>query len=99
MRMLDDEQLVGALQELVDRRAHRALDDPDQLLRVDARLRADVERPASALVVRRHRNELEDSLDVSVVEPGLEQALARPATHEPLRARTGVDARRLHTDE
>jgi hypothetical protein len=27
VRVLDDEQLVGALQQLVDRRAHRALDD------------------------------------------------------------------------
>src|SRR4029453_10060110 len=48
VRVLDDEQLVGPLQELVDGRAHRALDDSDQLLRIDARLRADVERAASA---------------------------------------------------
>mgnify|MGYP003693922279 CR=1 FL=1 len=99
MRVLDHEQLVGPLQELVDRRAHRALDDFDQLLRVHARLRADVERPAPALVVRRDRDELEDPLDVPVVEARLEQSLARPAAHEPLRARARIDARGLDADE
>ncbi len=35
MSVLDDEQLVRTLQQLVDRRAHRALDDADEMLRVD----------------------------------------------------------------
>ena len=34
--VLDDEELVGALQQLVDRRAHRALDDLDEMLGVDS---------------------------------------------------------------
>ena len=33
--MLDDEELVGALEQLVDRRAHRPLDDVDEVLGVD----------------------------------------------------------------
>src|SRR5581483_8106783 len=32
VRVLDDEQLVRALHQLVDRRAHRALDDLDEVL-------------------------------------------------------------------
>src|SRR5207245_7764391 len=31
VRMLDDEQLVGSLEQLVDGRAHRALDDSDEV--------------------------------------------------------------------
>src|SRR5262245_58147576 len=75
VRVLDDEELVGALQQLVDGGAHRALDDRDELVRVDTVLGADVERSAAALVVGRERDELEDALDVVVAEPGLEQAL------------------------
>ena len=97
--MLDDEELVGALEELVDRRAHRALDDLHELLGVHARLRADVERAPSALVVRRERDELEDPLDVLALEAGLEQALARAPAHETLRARAGVDPGRFDADE
>ena len=50
--MLDDEQLVRALQELVDGRAHRALDQLDEVLRVEPEVGAEVERAAAALVVR-----------------------------------------------
>ena len=39
VRVLDDEQLVGPLEQLVDRRAHRALDDPDEVVRVELPLR------------------------------------------------------------
>ena len=92
VRVLDDEQLVGPLQQLVDGRAHRTLDDLDEVLRVDLRLGADEQRAASALVVRRERDELEDALDVAVGEPGLEQPVGRGAAHEPLRARARVDA-------
>src|SRR5207244_4383925 len=98
VRVLDDEELVGPLQELVDRRAHRALDDRDQLLRVHVRLRADVERSAPALVVRGERDELEDALDVSVLETGLEEPLARAPSDQALRARARVDPRCLDAD-
>ncbi len=40
MGVLDDEQLVGPLEQLVDGRAHRALDDPDEIDGVDRLLRA-----------------------------------------------------------
>src|SRR3954451_5441834 len=63
MRMLDDEELVRPLQQLVDRRAHRALDDSGELLGIDRMLAPDVECAAPALFVRRDRDELEDSLD------------------------------------
>ena len=64
VRVLDDEELVGPLQQLVDRRAHRRLDELDEPLGVDAVRRADEERALAALVVRRDRDELEDPLDV-----------------------------------
>ena len=80
--VLDDEQLVGALEQLVDGGAHRLLDDLDQVLGVDRAVGADVERAAAALVVRRERDELEDAVDVRLVEAGLERGarLAWPRT-------------------
>ena len=81
VRVLDDEQLVGPLEELVDRRAHRPLDDRDELLRVDRLLGADVERAAAALVVRRERDELEDPVDVARSNPASSsRSDARPRT-------------------
>ena len=97
--MLDDEELVGALEELVDRRAHRLLDDLDEVLRVEPELGAEVEGPAAALVVRGERDELEDPLDVGAGEAGLAEALGRLVADEPLRARARVDAGRLDADE
>ena len=96
--MLDDEQLVRPLQEVVDRRAHRALGDVDEDFRVEVLLRPDEERLPAALVVRRDRDELEDPLDVVSLEACLEEALGRSVAHEALRARAGVDPRRLDTD-
>ena len=98
VRVLDDEQLVRALQQRIDGRAHRALDDPDEVLGVDARVGADEQRPASALVVRRERDELEDAVDVLAGEPGLEQPLGRGAAHHSLRTGAGIDPRRLDAD-
>src|SRR4029079_19198262 len=99
VRVLDDEQLVGALEELVDRRAHRALHDLDQALGVEALRRAEEERAATALVVGRERDQLEDPLDVPALEAGLEQPVGGGAAHEALRARAGVDPGRLDTDD
>ncbi len=70
--VLDDEELVRALEQLVDGRAHRRLDDLDELLGVDPRLRPDIERPATALVVGRQGDELENALDVALAESRLE---------------------------
>ena len=77
--MLDDEQLVRPLQQVVDRRAHRALGDVDEDLGVEILLRSDEEGLAAALVVGRDRDELEDPLDVARVEAGVEQPLRRAA--------------------
>ena len=96
--MLDDEQLVGALEELEHRGAHRALDEIDQGLRVDVARRADEQRPAAALVVGRDRDELEDLLDVGGLVACLRQPFGRPSGDEALRARAGVDADRLDAD-
>ena len=95
VRVLDDEQLVGPLQELVDRRAHRALDDLDEVLGVDRLLGADVERAATALIVGRERNQLEDLVDVLLAETRLEQPVGGTAADEALRARACVDPGRL----
>ena len=97
VRMLDDEQLVGPLQQLVDRRAHRALDDRDQVVRVQLALGPDVERSLAALIVRRERDEIEDPVDVLVACLG--QTLGSPAANQPLRTRAGVDPRRLDPDD
>ena len=86
VRVLDDEELVGPLQELVDRRAHRALDEGDQVLGVHRPLGAEVEGAAAALVVGRDGDELEDPVDLVLAVAGLEQALARAPADEPLRA-------------
>src|SRR3954466_5531956 len=99
MRMFDDEELVRPFQKLVDRRAHRALDDPGELLGIDRMIAPDVERAAPALVVRRDRDELEDPFDVGFPEAGLEQTLGGLASHEALCAWAGVDARRLDADD
>src|SRR6266545_5149346 len=93
--VLDDEELVRPFQQLVDRRAHRALDDRGQVLGVDRMLAADVERPAAALVVGRDRDKLEDAFHVDVVEARLEQPLRGATAHEALRTRAGVDPGRL----
>src|SRR5215211_2438348 len=99
VRVLDDEELVWALEQLVDRRAHRRLDDLDETLRVQLRVRAHIERAAAALVVRRQRHELEDALDVVLAEARLEQALGRAPPHQPLGAGARVDPGRLHADD
>jgi hypothetical protein len=99
VRVLDDEQLVGTLEELVDRRAHRALDDLDEPLRVEPLGRADEERAPPALVVGRERDELEDPLDVGVVEARLEEPIGGRAADEPLRAGASVDPGRLDADD
>src|SRR5438093_9316668 len=61
VRMLDDEQLVGPLEQLVHGRAHRRLDDVDQPFGVDGRVRSDEQRAAPALVVGGERDQLEDA--------------------------------------
>src|SRR5207244_7204254 len=82
VRVLDDEELVRPLQELIDRRAHRALDDLDELLGVQRAVGADVQRAAAALVVRRERDELEDPVDVALAEARVAQPLGRAAADE-----------------
>ncbi len=59
----------------------------------------DVERSASALVVRRNRDEVEDLLDIAGLEPSLEQSLVRAVSDETLRAGAGVDPVRLDADD
>src|SRR6266540_3977461 len=68
------------------------------MLGVQLDVGADVERAPSSLVVRRERDELEDSFDVTIVEPGFQQPFRRAAAHESLRARAGVDPGRLDPD-
>src|SRR5205809_3473395 len=98
MRVLDDEELVGAFEQLVDGRAHRVLDDAYEPFGVDPLPRAHVEGAAAALVVRGEGNELEDPVDVEVVEAGLAQPVGGPGSDESLRARTRVDPGGLDAD-
>ena len=64
MGLLDDRALVGALHQLVDLRAHRALDDAQQVAGVDLGVAAlgaaDVEGADAALVVGGDRDGVED---------------------------------------
>jgi hypothetical protein len=99
VRVLDHEQLVGPLQQLVDGSAHRLLDDRDELLGVELLRRPHEKRPAAALVVGRDRHEVEDPVDLVAVVARLGQPLRGPSPHEPLRARAGIDARRLDADD
>ena len=98
MRVLDDEQLVGPLEQRVDRSAHGALHDVDELLAAQPRLGADDERAAAALVVGGERDELENPLDVLLAETGLLEAAGRALADEALSARAGVDPGRLDAD-
>ena len=75
MRVLDDEELVGPLEQLVDRRAHRPLDDIDEIDRVDGLVGAHEQRAPAALVVRRDGDELKDALDVVLPETCFKQPL------------------------
>jgi len=97
--LLDDEELVGSLEQVVDRRAHRALGDPDEELGADVVLGADVERGEAALVVGRERDELEDALDVSLLEAGFGEPVSSLGADEALRAGAGVDSGRLDSDD
>jgi hypothetical protein len=96
MCVLDDEELVGPLQELVDRGAHRGLDHADEVVRVELPRSADVEGAAAALVVGGERHEVEDPLDALV--PGLRQPLGRTSPDETLSARAGIDSGCLDSD-
>src|SRR5439155_24212673 len=51
------------------------------------------------LFVSRERDYPYDPLYVELVEAGLAEPYGRALTHEPLRARAGVDPGRLHADE
>src|SRR5919106_2620522 len=99
VRVLDDEELVWTLQEVVDRRAHRALRDLDEDLGIEVVLGPDEERLAAALVVRRNGDELEDPVHVGRLVPGLEQALRCSVPDEALSTRAGVDPGRLDADD
>src|SRR5436190_8239739 len=100
---LHDGELVGALHQLEDLRAHRLLNDAQQVRAVDltvAALRAaDPERAEPALVVRRDRHMLEDALDLVVGEAVRQQALARGGRDHLLRARACGHALRRDADE
>src|SRR3954447_11904612 len=78
--LLHDGGLVGALHELVDLARHRVLDDGEKLRGVHVGLaglgQPEVQRAEAALVVRGHRDGLEDALDLVVAEPVGVQALA-----------------------
>jgi hypothetical protein len=98
VRVLDDEKLVGPLQQLIYRSAHGRLDDLAQLLGVHAGLAADEQRPASTLVVGCQRDELENPLDVALPEACLEQPIGRLLANESLGAGARVDPIRLDAD-
>ena len=78
VRMLDHEQLVGTLEELEHRGAHRALDEIDERLGVDVACRADEQRAAATLIVCGDRDELEDLLDVARGDSPLLPTARRP---------------------
>ena len=92
----DDRHLVGALHQLVDLRAHRALDDPQQLRRIDpgraALGAADVQGADPALVVGRDRHRLDHPLDLAGLEALGGEPFAGEAGDHLLRAGAGGHA-------
>ena len=98
MCVLDDEQLVGPLEQRVDRSAHGALHDVDELLAAQPGLGTDDQRAPAALVVRGERDELENPLDVPLAEAGLLETARGALADEALGARAGVDPGRLDAD-
>ena len=93
MGLLDDVGLVDPLHQLVDLRRHRLLDDLDQGggVDLDAALLAntDVQSAEAALVVGRHRDHVEDPLDLVGVVALLGKSDAGAVGDELLRAWTG----------
>ena len=94
-----DEELVRALEQLIDGGAHRALDDLDEVFRVQPLLRAEEKGAAAALVVGGERDELEDALDVSHLETGLGEPVGSLGADEALRAGARVDSGGLDSDD
>ena len=98
--MLDDEQLVRPLQQLVDRRAHRRLDDVDEPLGVElavrCRRRACRGRAGCASRAGRARGSARRR---SSSKPASSSRSRRLVADEALRARARVDAGRLDADD
>jgi RNA polymerase primary sigma factor len=94
--LLDHGELVGPLHQLVDLGAHRALDDPQQLRRVDPGLTAlgaaDVEAADPALVVGGDGDGLDRPLDLLGAEALLGKSLASEAGDHLLGAGAGGHA-------
>ena len=104
VRALDHLDLVAALHQLVDLRAHRALDDPQQRLGLDAVGRSPRGSPRAGGRCRagcgwpRARRAASRSISSSV-KPSAAQPLARALGHQLLRARAGGHAVRLDADQ
>ena len=98
VRAFDNGELVGPLHELEDLGAHGLLDDVQQVGRVDLAVAAlgaaDVERADATLVVRGHRDVLEDAFDLVVGEAVRAEPFARRRSDHLLRARAGRHALR-----
>ena len=91
-------RLVGPLQQLVDRRVHRAFDDVDEIDRVHGLVGADKQGAWPRwLCVASER--ARGWLDVLLPEAGFQQPLGGAAAHKPLGARARVDAGRLDADD
>ena len=61
MRLVDDEELIGPLEQLVNLGTHRPLNDMHQIERLDLFLCADQQRAAAALIVGCQRDQVEDT--------------------------------------
>ena len=96
--LLDDEQLVGALEQLEHGRAHPVLGDLDQIAGVDLPAGADHQRRLRTLVVRRRRQQAEDLVHLAVVIARLGQPLGGPLADQALRAGARVEAAYLDSD-
>ena len=86
VRLLDDVELVGALQEREDRSRHRGLGDLDELLGGCEARRADEQLGLGALVVRRDRDRIQDALALlglvpHVGEPPFARSRTIPCAH------------------
>ena len=96
VRLVHDEELVGALEQVVGFARHRAFDDLDEVFGANdfgLRLRdADENASSAALVVRRNRQRVEGAACVVLAKAGIHELVQRVFAHHVLRTRAGSHA-------
>ena len=99
VRLLDDEELVDALEEIVVLGAHRRFHDLDQVLGADRTSRSHQQAAAPTLVVSGDRHQLQHSVGQGRLETGVDQSFTRMRAHHVLGAGARHHALGLDADQ